>query len=209
MHLCADRRCIFTLALTQIGYARVSTVEQSSQLQIDALKRAGCERIFSDCLSGARADRPALAEALDFARKGDTLVVWRLDRLARSVAHLIEIINRLEAKGIEFASLTETIDTRTGSGRLVMHVFAALAEFERALIRERTAAGLKAARERGRVGGRPPIMTPDKLSAAKRLLSSGMAAREIAVAIGTSLPTLYRHLAEPRQEPPPAVSEVA
>lgn len=180
----------------QIGYARVSTLDQNPQLQIDALTNAGCEKIFTERLSGARADRPALAEALEYARKGDTVAVWRLDRLARSVGHLIEIINRLEAKGVEFASLTETIDTQTGSGRLVMHVFAALAEFERALIRERTSAGLKAARDRGRVGGRPRVMTGDKLVAARRLKASGMAAREVASAVGVSLPTLYRHLSD-------------
>jgi len=144
--------------------------------------------------SGARADRPALAEAIEFARKGDTLVVWRLDRLARSVAHLIEIVNSLETKGVGFASLNETIDTRSSGGRLVLHIFAALAEFERHLIRERTTAGLKAARDRGRVGGRPRLMTGEKLLAARRLVGSGMSAREVAAAIHVSLPTLYRHL---------------
>jgi len=181
----------------QIGYARVSTIEQNPQLQTDALKKAGCERFFTDRLSGARADRPALAEAIEFARKGDTLVVWRLDRLARSVAHLIEIVNTLETKGVEFASLNETIDTRSSGGRLVLHIFAALAEFERALIRERTAAGLKAARDRGRVGGRPLVMTREKLLAARRLKSSGMTGPEVAAAVGVSVPTLYRHLAGP------------
>src|SRR5258706_5124442 len=151
----------------QIGYARVSTLDQNPQLQTDALKKAGCERIFTDHLSGAHTDRPALAEALNVSRKGDTLVVWRLDRLARSVAHLLEIIAMLESRGVGFASLTETINTRSSTGRLVLHIFAALAEFERHLIRERTAAGLRAARDRGRVGGRPRLMTPDKLTAAQ------------------------------------------
>ena len=177
-----------------IGYARVSTIDQNHQLQTDALKKAGCERFFTDRLSGARADRPALAEAIEFGRKGDTLVVWRLDRLARSVAHLIEIINTLEMKGVGFTSLTETIDTRSSSGRLVLHIFGALAEFERALIRDRTTAGLKAARDRGRIGGRPRLMTGEKLSAARKLVGSGMSAREVATAVGVSVPTLYRHL---------------
>jgi DNA invertase Pin-like site-specific DNA recombinase len=178
----------------QFPYSRVSTIEQNPQLQIDALTKAGCERIFSDRLSGARADRPALAEAIEFVRRGDILCVWRLDRLARSVTHLIETISTLETRGVGFASLTETIDTRTGSGRLVMHVFAALAEFERALIRERTTAGLRAARDQGRTGGRPRLMTPDKLTAARKLLTSGMSAREVAAAVGISTPTLYRYV---------------
>jgi DNA invertase Pin-like site-specific DNA recombinase len=178
----------------QIGYARVSTLDQNPQLQTDALTKAGCERIFTDHLSGVRMDRPALAEALNVSRKGDTLVVWRLDRLARSVAHLIEIIATLESRGVGFASQTETIDTRTSGGRLVLHIFAALAEFERQLIRERTAAGLKAARDRGRVGGRPRLMTGEKLAAARKLIGSGMTAREVSTAVGVSVPTLYRHL---------------
>jgi DNA invertase Pin-like site-specific DNA recombinase len=178
-----------------IGYARVSSESQNPELQIDALKKAGCEKISIDRLSGAKADRPALAEAMEFARKGDTLVVWRLDRLARSVAHLIDIIAMLETRGVGFASLTETIDTRSSGGRLVLHIFAALAEFERHLIRERTSAGLKAARDRGRVGGRPRVMTPDKVTAARKLIGSGMTAREVATAVGISVPTLYRHLA--------------
>jgi DNA invertase Pin-like site-specific DNA recombinase len=178
----------------QIGYARVSTLDQNPQLQTDALKKAGCERIFTDHLSGVRVDRPALAEALNVSRNGDTVVVWRLDRLARSVAHLIETIATLEARGVGFASLTETIDTRTSGGRLVLHIFAALAEFERHLIRERTSAGLKAARDRGRIGGRPRLMTPDKLTAAQKLLKSGMTVRAVAGVVGISTPTLYRHL---------------
>jgi len=178
----------------QVGYVRVSTGDQSTDLQIDALKEAGCKRLFTDKLSGARTDRPALREALEFVHKGDTLVVWRLDRLARSVAHLIEIVQGLESKGAAFTSLTENIDTKSSGGRLVFHVFAALAEFERHLIRERTAAGLKAARERGRVGGRPRVLTADKLSAARKLLATGMSPREVASAVGVSTATLYRHI---------------
>ncbi len=179
----------------QIAYARVSTLDQNLDLQTDALEKAGCEKIFTERLSGARSDRPVLAEMLEFLRPGDTLVVWRLDRLARSVADLIRIVKDLESRGIGFTSLSEGIDTRSGTGRLVFHIFAALAEFERYLIKERTVAGLKAARDRGRIGGRPRLMTVDKLAAARKLIGSGMSAREVAAAVGASLPTLYRHLA--------------
>jgi len=177
-----------------IGYARVSTTDQNADLQTDALERAGCKRIFTERLSGARADRPALREALATIRRGDTLVVWRLDRLARSVAHLIEIVQDLESGGAGFSSLTENIDTKSSGGKLVFHVFAALAEFERQLIRERTAAGLKAARDRGRVGGRPRVLTGEKLAAAKKLLKSGMSPRDVAAAVGVSPATLYRRV---------------
>src|SRR5215216_5603682 len=138
-----------------IGYARVSTIDQTLALQQDALQQAGCERIFTDTASGARAERQGLDEALDFARAGDTLVVWKLDRLGRSLRHLIETIRQLHERGVGFKSLTEQIDTTTSGGKLVCHVFGALAEFERDLIRERTQAGLIAARARGRHGGRP------------------------------------------------------
>src|SRR3954469_18660960 len=138
-----------------IGYARVSTQEQTLSLQQDALHQTGCERIFTDTASGARADRPGLDEAIAYARSGDTLVVWKLDRLGRSLPHLIETVRGLDQHGIGFKSLTEQIDTTTSSGKLIFHVFAALAEFERDVIRERTQAGLAAARARGRQGGRP------------------------------------------------------
>src|SRR5215211_1683828 len=138
-----------------IGYARVSTTDQTLALQQDALKAAGCEKIFTDTASGSRTDRPGLSEALDFARAGDTLVVWRLDRLGRSLAHLIQTIKDLQQRGVHFKSLQEQLDTGTSGGRLVFHVFGALAEFERDLIRERTHAGLAAARARGRLFGRP------------------------------------------------------
>ena len=138
-----------------IGYARVSTHDQTPALQRDALREAGCERVFADTAGGAVADRPGLDEAVRFARSGDILVVWRLDRLGRSLPHLIETIGRLQERGIGFRSLTEQIDTTTSGGKLIFHVFAALAEFERDVIRERARAGLVAARARGRKGGRP------------------------------------------------------
>ena len=138
-----------------IGYARVSTQDQNPELQLDALRQEGCEKIFTEKLSGARRDRPELKAALEYMRSDDTLVVWKLDRLARSLKQLIETVEDLEERGIGFSSLTEAIDTTTPSGKLVFHIFAALAEFERSIIRERTMAGLNAARERGRLGGRP------------------------------------------------------
>ena len=139
-----------------IGYARVSTDEQSPDLQFDALNRAGCHRIFTDSASGATMSRPALDEAIRALRPGDTLVTWKLDRLGRSLSHLISIVTQLESRGIVFRSLSESIDTQTASGRLLFHVMGALAEFERALISERTRAGMAAARARGRSIGRPP-----------------------------------------------------
>ena len=142
-----------------IGYARVSTVDQNLALQRDALTEAGCAKIFTEQMSGAVTDRPALHDALEFARSGDTLIVWKLDRLARSMKQLIETVETLRVRGIGFRSLTEALDTTTAQGRLVFHMFGALAEFERSLIRERTQAGLAAARRAGRTGGRPPKLT--------------------------------------------------
>lgn len=153
-----------------VGYARVSTLDQNPALQIDALKGAGCEKLFVEKASGASRDRPELKGALDYVREGDTLVVWKLDRLARSLKQLIETVAMLEARGIGLRSLTESIDTTTAGGRLIFHIFGALAEFERTVIRERTKAGLTAARARGRVGGRPPKLSVDDLKAAKALL---------------------------------------
>jgi DNA invertase Pin-like site-specific DNA recombinase len=156
----------------QIGYARVSTEDQTLDLQRDALTKAGCDRIFTDMMSGATADRPGLAQALVFARPGDTVVVWRLERLGRSLRHLIDAIIDLERRGVGFCSLTEAIDTTSPGGKLVFHLFAALAEFERDLIRERTRAGLTAARARGRTGGRPKVKAfadPKRLAAARKL----------------------------------------
>lgn len=142
----------------KIGYARVSTVDQHLHMQEDALKSAGCEEIYRDVVSGVKSDRPGLNDALAFAREGDTIVVWKLDRLGRSVQHLIQTITELNKKKIGFKSLQENIDTLTSGGKLIFHIFSALAEFERDLIRERTDAGLKAARARGRMGGRPPML---------------------------------------------------
>src|SRR5438552_7799221 len=138
-----------------IGYARVSTQEQTLDLQKDALEKIGCSKIFTDVISGAKAERKGLEEAQNFLREGDTLVVWRLDRLGRSLKHLIETITELNNRKIGFKSIQENIDTTTSGGKLVFHIFGALAEFEREIIRERTQAGLTAARARGRLGGRP------------------------------------------------------
>ncbi|MCG7493303.1 recombinase family protein [Thalassobius sp. Cn5-15] len=180
----------------KVGYARISTDSQTHDAQIAALKAAGCERIFTEVASGSRKDRPVLAEVMTYLRPNsdDTLVVYKLDRVARSLPHLIEIMDHLKANGIEFQSVTEAIDTTTPGGRLLFHVVAAIAEFERDLIRERTHAGLKAAREKGRVGGRPRQMTQEKIMAAKELLTNGTAVRDVAEAMGVSVPTLYRWL---------------
>lgn len=178
-----------------IGYARVSTCDQSLALQKDALSAAGCVKLFEDTASGAETDRSGLAATLGHLRGGDTLVVWRLDRLGRSLGHLIETVNGLEAQGIGFRSLTESIDTTTPGGKLVFHVFAALAEFERGVIRERTRAGLAAARLRGRCGGRPSALDPRRLAAA-RAMHADPATRvaDICATLGVSRSTLYRHL---------------
>jgi DNA invertase Pin-like site-specific DNA recombinase len=143
-----------------IGYARVSTADQNPALQLDALNAASCLKVYTDRASGAAAERPELARALDDLRPGDTLVVWRLDRLGRSLRHLVEIVTQLEERKVGLRSLSESIDTTSPSGKLVFHIFCSLAEFERALLRERTAAGLAAARARGRLGGRPRALTP-------------------------------------------------
>src|SRR5208282_4250747 len=166
--------------MVQIGYARVSTLEQEMALQLDALRAAGCDRIFEDRASGAKTDRPGLAQALAFVREGDVLVTWKLDRLARSLPHLIETVNRLEKTGAGLQSLTEAIDTTTPGGRLIFHVFGALGQFERDLIRERTRAGLAAAASRGRRGGRKPVASADKLLRAKALVAKGLTVREVA-----------------------------
>ena len=177
-----------------IGYARISTRSQNLDAQRDALVDAGCDRIFEEIASGARTDRPVLAEAIDYARTGDTIVCMKLDRVARSLSHLTGLMTMLEERQIGFRSLTEALDTTSPGGRLVFHIFGAIAQFERDLIISRTKSGLAAARKRGRVGGRPLSMTPEKLNAARRLLKSGTPAREVASAIGVSVPTLYRHL---------------
>ena len=179
----------------KIGYARVSTLDQNLALQQDALKEAGCEKIFIEQMSGAVSDRPALREALDYARSGDTLIVWKLDRLARSMKQLIETIEKLRLRNIGFRSLTEAIDTTTAQGVLVFHMFSALAEFERALIRERTRAGLAAAKRAGRTGGRPPKLTEDDLDIARTLLANpDIPVGDVADRLGVSPATLYRYL---------------
>lgn len=179
----------------KIGYARVSTLEQNLNLQIDALKNAGCEKIITDEISGSVADRPGLSKLKEQLRKGDTLVVWRLDRLGRTLRHLIEWVNELDEKGIGFASLQETIDTTSSSGKLIFHIFGALSEFERNLIRERTKAGVEAARARGRQGGRPK-----KLSKSKQQLAVGLyngkkhSVMQICEMVGVYKPTLYKYV---------------
>ena len=177
-----------------IGYARVSTNQQELSLQADALSAAGCERLFQETESGAQRDRPQLAAALEYMRNGDTLVVWRLDRLARSIKQLIETMEILEQRGIELRCLAQPIDTATPGGKLVFHIFAALAEFERSLIRDRTNAGLSAARARGRTGGRPQKLTEADKKKARALISSGAYSMlEVARELGVSRATLYAH----------------
>jgi len=177
-----------------IGYARVSTAEQDTALQTDALNKAGCERIFEDTVSGAKADRPGLTAALAYVREEDALVVWRLDRLGRSLPHLIETVAELEGRGVGFRSLTEAIDTTTSGGRLIFHVFGALGQFERDLIRERTKAGLSAAAARGRKGGRKPVITDDKLQRAREHIAKGLNVREAATRLKVSKTALYAAL---------------
>ncbi|MGH2875077.1 MAG: recombinase family protein [Solirubrobacteraceae bacterium] len=179
-----------------IGYARVSTADQDPALQLDALHDAGCARVFHDQVSGAVADRPELAKAVDYLRAGDTLVVWKLDRLGRSLRHLIDTVRALEERGIGLRSLHESLDTATPAGRLIFHVFGALAEFERDLIRERTHAGLAAARARGRRGGRPHVMNATQVAVARQMYDSrDHTIAAIAATLGVSRATIYRNLA--------------
>src|SRR5829696_6227043 len=181
-----------------IGYARVSTHDQTLALQQDALNQAGCERLFTDTASGAKADRPGLDQAIGFARSGDTLVVWKLDRLGRSLPHLIDTVTGLQDRGIGFKSLTEQIDTTTSGGKLIFHVFAALAEFERDVIRERTQAGLVAARARGRRGGHPRAVALNdakKVAMAQALYSDKKnSIADICKTLRVSRSTLYRNV---------------
>ncbi len=177
-----------------IGYARVSTQDQNLELQTEALRNAGCKKIFEDRASGSRAERLGLTQARESLRAGDTLVVWKLDRLGRSVKQLVELVGELQNEGVQFKSLTDSIDTGTASGRFFFHVMASLAEMERELIVERTRAGLEIARQLGRTGGRKRVMTEGKVKAAKKLLSSGVPARDVASNLGVSVPTLYRWL---------------
>lgn len=178
-----------------VGYARVSTTDQDPALQIDALTGAGCQRIFTDRVSGSLAQRAELTRAFEHLQPGNVLVVWRLDRLGRSLRHLIDLVAALEVREVGFRSLQENIDTTTPGGKLVFHVFGALAEFERDLIQERTMAGLIAARARGRKGGRPPKMTPAKVRLAQELYAAkNMTVSEIAQTLGVSRASIYRHL---------------
>jgi DNA invertase Pin-like site-specific DNA recombinase len=178
-----------------LGYARVSTDGQDHALQLDALTTAGCNKVFVETGSGTRADRPELAKALEQARKGDVLVVWRLDRLARSLRHLIDIADDLNRRGIALKSITEAIDTTTPSGRFMFNILGALSSMEREIIVERTRAGLLAAAARGRRGGRPPALDEAQIRAAKAMLASGaMSAAEVAQQVGCAPSTLYRHL---------------
>src|SRR6266566_1605388 len=191
-----------------IGYARVSTHEQNLDLQIDALKTVGCEKIFTDKISTLKAERKGLQEALDFLRPGDVLVVWKLDRLGRTLKQLIELVATFNQKGIGFKSLKETIDTTTSTGKLVFHIFAALAEFERDIIHERTQAGLEAARARGRHGGRPKILTkdPKKIALARKLYADqNMSVKEICDTLHIGRTTLYRYI----QDEPARVKQAA
>lgn len=175
-----------------IGYARVSTQDQNLDLQTDALTKAGCKKVFDDKVSGRRAERPGLIKALEMLREGDTLVVWKLDRLGRSVKHLVELVGELHQQGVHFKSLTDAIDTGTPSGRFFFHVMASLAEMERELTVERTRAGLEVARQLGRTGGRKRQMTDSKIESAKKLLANGVPPRDVAQNLGVSVPTLYR-----------------
>jgi DNA invertase Pin-like site-specific DNA recombinase len=179
----------------RIGYARVSTPDQTLSLQLDALKAAGCEEIFTDTASGSTTERPGLTEALAFARSGDTLIVWRLDRLGRSLSHLIDTINGLSARRVDFQSLQEHLDTSTSGGKLVFHLMGALAEFERDLIKERTQAGLAAARARGRQGGHPRALTPKQVAQLRTLAADKQnSVNDICKTLGISRATYYRAL---------------
>lgn len=179
----------------KVGYARVSTAEQNLDLQQDALSREGCSRLFKDVASGAKASRPGLNDALDYLRTGDTLVVWKLDRLGRSLANLIEIVKQLNDRGIGFKSLQENIDTTSTGGKLVFHIFSSLAEFERDIIRDRTKAGLAAARARGRKGGRPQVLTNEQIDMIKKLHADKTnSITGICKMFKISRPTLYAYL---------------
>jgi DNA invertase Pin-like site-specific DNA recombinase len=179
--------------MARIGYARVSTQDQNLSLQRDALQAAGCARIFEDFgVSGTNRRRTGLERALRSLKKGDTLVVYRLDRLGRSIGHLIDVIGKLQSRGVEFQSLTESIDTNSAGGRMIFHVMAAMAEFERALISERTIAGIAAARARGKIPGRRPVLTEEQCEEACRALQDGTRPRDIAARFNVHLRTLMR-----------------
>lgn len=176
----------------QIGYAWVSKYDQNLDLQIDALKQAGCEKIFHDKSSGGQMERQGLSDAFSHLREGDSFVVWKLDRLGRSVKGVVDFICDMENRGVHFKSLTDNIDTSTPGGRFFFHIMTSLAQMERELTIERTKAGLEAARKKGRIGGRKRAMTPSKVESAKKLLKNGVSPREVAENLGVSIPTLYR-----------------
>ena len=178
-----------------IGYCRISTSDQNLSLQKDELKKFGCSKIYEDVASGAKAARTGLEAAIDFAREGDTLVIWKLDRLGRSLRDLIEIVNRLEQSGVSFVCITQNIDTRTPNGKLFFHIFGALAEYERELIRERTKAGLTAARARGRKGGRKPALTEEQIEQARAMMNNPkLKIKSILKTLGVSKATLYKYV---------------
>jgi DNA invertase Pin-like site-specific DNA recombinase len=178
-----------------IGYARISTHDQTLALQLDALKKAGCEKIFTDTVSGTKAERKGLTEAFSHLRNGDTLVVWRLDRLGRSLRHLIDTVTELHGRGVGFKSLQENIDTTTSGGKLVFHIFGALAEFEREIIKERTRAGLASARSRGKVGGRPKALTPKEVQMLNNMAADkSLTVSDICKTLGIGRTTFYRYL---------------
>ncbi|ELY5775432.1 MULTISPECIES: recombinase family protein [Enterobacterales] len=183
-----------------IGYIRVSTNDQNTDLQRNALQSANCELIFEDRISGKKADRPGLKKALRCLQEGDTLVVWKLDRLGRSMRHLVMLTEELREKGINFRSLTDSIDTSTPMGRFFFHVMGALAEMERELIVERTRAGLAAAREKGRIGGRRRIMTEEVTERARRMLRNGATLHQVALVLDVSVKTLYRYIPAAEQK---------
>ena len=178
----------------KIGYARVSTTDQNLDMQIDALKTAGCERIFTDKISGKSNERPGLQEALEYVRASDCLYVYKLDRLSRSLPSLIKIVNDLKAKGAEFVSLNEKIDTDSPGGNLIFHIFSALAQFEREIISERTKAGLESAKKRGRIGGRPRVIDEELLDQINRMYRANISVKTISKQTGVSVPTIYRYL---------------
>ena len=180
--------------MANVGYARVRTLDRDLSFQLDALAAARCVKVFEDRASGARTDRTGLQAALDYVRDGEVLVVWKLDRLGRSLPHPIETVTALSHRGVAFRSLTESIDTTTPGGRLIFHIFGALGQFERDLIGERTRAGLTAAAVRGRKGGRKPVITDDKLTGARRMVGKGLTVREIAVRLKVGKTALYEAL---------------
>ncbi|EDR5075842.1 TPA: recombinase family protein [Salmonella enterica subsp. enterica serovar Reading] len=179
--------------MAKIGYIRVSTNDQNTNLQRNALISAECEQIFEDKMSGSRASRPGLKRALKCLQSGDTLVVWKLDRLGRSVKNLVTLISELHERGIHFQSLTDSIDTGTAMGRFFFHVMSALAEMERELIVERTNAGLAAARAQGRIGGRRPALQPDQIAQIGRLIKNGYSRKQLSIVYNVSLSTIYKY----------------